>query len=152
MDEPIIFERVLEVGSSDEYFNPINAARVSLTRDDIEKIVRAADTSVANNYASIRLWASEADWGDCDDVDTGEPFLSTKDENSGSDFLADCEQAAIYTTAPWQTVCWTAYMVHSNLRVETKEVDIDELRQLLAAADGACHDPDGTDDSQAALH
>jgi hypothetical protein len=131
MKNEILFERVLSASSSDEWWNPIEAARIQLTRRDIEEILKAEELVKEHGLASIRLHSDCNEWGNPDEE--ADSFTPTDGGASVDFFRSECNQAAVYANSrDWAVVVWMAYAKHTNIRFETESVQIDELRACLA--------------------
>lgn len=129
-NEGVLLDRVLAVSSNDDHWDPVGCARVRLSRKDIERIVELADLAKDHDIESVRDASVSAEWGHHDEHCEG--FISAEDPSSPDWFRAECEQAAIFVTKDWQSVCWTAYERHSSVEVATVDIDVAALRSLIA--------------------
>jgi hypothetical protein len=131
MTSEILFDRVLSVSSSDEWWNPVDAARIQLTRSDIEEILKAAELVKEHSLASVRLHSDSNEWGSHDEED--DSFTPTDGGASVDFFRSECNQAAVYASSrDWAVVVWMAYAKHTSVLFETESVQLDELRACLS--------------------
>lgn len=133
MSEPILFDRVLDVSSSDEWWNPVDHARVRLTKREIEEILNTAELVKEHGLASARLYSDSNEWGNCNTDD--DRFEASDGGDSVDYFRSECNQAAVYASSrDWAVVSWMAYAKHTDVRFETESVQLKELRDCLVAA------------------
>jgi hypothetical protein len=131
-DANYVFDRVVEARSNDEWCEPVCAARIRLTRPQIERILKLSEIAQEHSLASVREYSYEPDWGFLDD---DEAFVSTYDagdRNINGPFRSEGDQAAVYPSVEDGFVLWMAYWKHTEVKMCTDYVWLSELRAALS--------------------
>jgi len=128
-----VFRKVLAVTSNNEYATPADGALVTLEREAIERILELAEVAKQHRITMVSESSFDAEWGFIDD--DGETFINTEDagdRNEDGPMRADGNCLEIYTYGERGFVHWSAYWKHTDVKVTTEAVNIDELREAIA--------------------
>jgi hypothetical protein len=128
-----VFRKVLTVTSNNEYGTPADGALVTLEREAVERILELADVARQYKITMVSETSFDAAWGFIDE--DGETFIDTEDagdRNEDGTMRADGNCLEIYTYGERGSVHWSAYWKHTDVKVTTDAVNIDELREAMA--------------------
>jgi hypothetical protein len=156
MKKPPITHLILDTSSSNENDSgdcdyclvPMTAQYISYLLSYMDKVhgLHRADESVY----SLKLWDASAVYFVCNDrlgnlrdidgnlvadVPSGEPILLAADPQlDEADFKRiDCQSVQIIS----EGMCWTAYIKHTNIRVESAHIEKKTLLRILRSLGGA---------------
>ena len=136
MDEAnYVFDRVVEASSNDDWCEPVSAARIRLTRPQIERILKLSELAQEHSLASVREYSHAPEWGFLDD---DEQFVSTYDagdRNINGPFRSEADEQAVYPSLADGFVLWSAYWKHTSVKVCTDFVWLSELRAALSSCE-----------------
>lgn len=137
MSVPIVFDRVLTARSNDEWEDPIDAARITLTASFVRRVLAVGALVEEHGLASAKLWSQDVEWGFLDADEAG--FVSASDPTSPrcGEFRSECNQATVYSEGGEVSVVWTAYWKHTQVKVCTDAVRSEDLQRALDSGAGA---------------
>jgi hypothetical protein len=128
-----VFRKVLAVTSNNEFSKPADGALVTLEREAVERILELAEVAKRHKITMVSEASFDAEWGFIDE--DGETFIDTEDagdRNEDGPMRADGHALEIHTYGERGFVSWSAYWKHTDVKVTTEAVNIDELREAMA--------------------
>ena len=126
-EDKTVFEKVIDVSSSDEWCDPVSAARVRLTEADIERLVKASKAVKEGDLSSANIWFYGVEYGFRDEDGS---FVLAEDSDAGmfeGAFRTECNEASVTGVQEESWVKFTAYWRHTDIRVTTSEVAFSEM-------------------------
>lgn len=139
-DQPIIFDKVVSASTSNEYVDPADAARIRLTRKEVERLLHLAEVAKRESVYLLRDTSYAAEFGFFDDDE--ETFIPTEEagtRNEDGPLRTECNNAEVVATLRSAWVSWRVIWKHTDIVINTDIVDVRELRAALDAdGDDTC--------------
>jgi len=131
MRKPIVFEAVLDVNCSDEWFDGPELGQIRLTKDEIERIVEIGQIVCTNRLCSATERSDALTFGNRDDDDR---FVSAENSDDPFCLRSHVHAATVYRFGDHPVVIWSGYVKHTNIKLSTSEVGLPQLLEHLDRA------------------
>ena len=119
------FRAVVTVSVNDEWATEFpDAAIIALSAEKVQRIGKMAEIAAENGLAEVRVYDYTPEYGYQDEDGK---FELPKNETEAMYARTECNQMCVSVIGKESAVRWIAYLKHTNIEIETGEIDVRTL-------------------------